>query len=207
MSVSQMTTDMIRLSWLHNSALLSSCVTHYQIFNKSNTNVSLVEQDLLTLPVHLCSVPILSVLLSLLLSVYCLVHHCLSFFPFSLCHCIVCPFIGHCIVCPSIGHCIVCPSIGHCIVCPSIGHCIVCPSIGHCIVCPSIGHCIVCPSMGHCIVCPSIGHCIVCPSSIGHCIVCPSSIGHCIVCPSSTFFYWSLHYLSFYWSLYCLFFY
>ena len=142
MSVPQMTTDMIRLSWLHNnSALLSSCVTHNQIFNESNTKVSLVEQDLLTLPVHLCSVPILSVLLSLLLSVYCFVHHCLSFFPFSLCHCIVYPSIGHCIVCPSsIGHCIVCPSsIGHCIVCPSsIGHCIVCPSsIGHCIVCPS----------------------------------------------------------------------
>ena len=56
--------------------------------------VPLVEQELLTLPVHLSSLPIFSGVRntrSLVLYV-CFVDRCLSF----------CPFCGHCVVCPSI---------------------------------------------------------------------------------------------------------
>jgi hypothetical protein len=56
--------------------------------------VPLVEQELLTLPVHLSSLPIFSGVRntrSLVLCV-CFVDRCLSF----------CPFCGHCVVCPSI---------------------------------------------------------------------------------------------------------
>ena len=45
------------------------------------------------------------------------VDRCLSFYPFSFGHCVVCPSFGHCVVCPSFGHCVVCPSFGHCVVC------------------------------------------------------------------------------------------
>jgi hypothetical protein len=54
--------------------------------------VSLVEQELLTLPEHLNSSQVLSgvrVTRSLVLYV-CFVDRCLSFFPFSFGHCVVC---------------------------------------------------------------------------------------------------------------------
>jgi hypothetical protein len=53
--------------------------------------VLLVEQDMLTLPVHMCSPRILVafLLLSLNFSVLCFIIQCLSFF-FSFGHCIVC---------------------------------------------------------------------------------------------------------------------
>jgi hypothetical protein len=55
--------------------------------------VSLVEQELLTLPEHLSSPPVFSgvrVIRSLVLYV-CFVDHCLSFCTFSFVHCVVCP--------------------------------------------------------------------------------------------------------------------
>ena len=54
--------------------------------------VSLVEQERLTLPKHLSSPPVFSrvrVTRSLVLCV-CFVDRCLSFCPFSSCHCVVC---------------------------------------------------------------------------------------------------------------------
>jgi hypothetical protein len=61
-------------------------------FNRLPRWVPLVEQELLTLPVHLSSLPILSGVRntqSLVLCV-CFVDRCLSF----------CHFCGHCVVCP-----------------------------------------------------------------------------------------------------------
>ena len=54
--------------------------------------VSLVEQELFTLPEHLSSSPVFSwvrVTRSFVLFV-CFVDHCLSYFPFSFDHCVVC---------------------------------------------------------------------------------------------------------------------
>jgi hypothetical protein len=59
---------------------------------KTGTVVTLVKQELLTLPKHLSSTPVFSgvcVTRSLALSV-CVINHCLSFCPFSFGHCVVC---------------------------------------------------------------------------------------------------------------------
>ena len=54
-----------------------------------------VEQEMLTLPEHLSSPPVLvgSVLFNLLFSVWCFVDYCLSFYPFSVVHCVFCSSI------------------------------------------------------------------------------------------------------------------
>jgi hypothetical protein len=54
--------------------------------------VSLVEKELLTLPEHMISPPDFSgVRVTRYLFLYvCSVDHCLSFWPFSFCHCVVC---------------------------------------------------------------------------------------------------------------------
>ena len=66
--------------------------------------MSLVEQELLTLPDHLSSPPVYSgirVTQSLVLYV-CVVDRCLSFCTFSFGHCVVCSSsFGHCVVCSS----------------------------------------------------------------------------------------------------------
>jgi hypothetical protein len=83
---------------------------HHLSTIKSKGRVSLVEQELLTLPEQLSSPPVFSgvhVTRSLVLCV-CFVDHCLSFCPFSFGHCVVCSssiydsvfFVSHCIFCP-----------------------------------------------------------------------------------------------------------
>jgi hypothetical protein len=67
-------------------------MTYHRIDTKLTQRVSLVEQELLTLPVHLSSPPIFSgvrVTRSLVLCV-CFVDRCLSFCAFSFGHCVVC---------------------------------------------------------------------------------------------------------------------
>jgi hypothetical protein len=75
--------------------------------------VAHLEQALLTLPKHLSSPLVFSgirVAPFARASVFCFVHHYLSFCPFSFAHCIVYPSFAHCIVYPSFAHCIVYPS-------------------------------------------------------------------------------------------------
>ena len=66
----------------------------YGFVTRLRRRVPLVEQELLTLPEHLSSSPILSgirVTRSLVLCV-CFLNNCVSFCPFSLGHRVVCPF-------------------------------------------------------------------------------------------------------------------
>ena len=78
-----------------------------------------------------------------------------SFCPFSVDHCIVCPslnygfWLPHCIVCPSLNYGFWLP---HCIVCPYLNYGFWLP---HCIVCPSLNYGFWLP---HCIVCPSLNY-------------------------------------------------
>ena len=86
-SVSQMTTDMFR-SFPH-SWLITGFVT------RLTRRMSLLEQELLTIPEHLGSPPVYSgvrVTRSLVLCA-CFVDHCLSFCTFSFDHCVVCSSI------------------------------------------------------------------------------------------------------------------
>ena len=98
--------------------------------NLVTRRVSLVEQELPTLPKHLSSPPIYNIARPL---VFCVVF-CSSLLacPFSSGNYVVCTFSsGHCVVCPfSSGNYVVCPfSSGHYIVCPfSSGNYVVCPS-------------------------------------------------------------------------------
>ena len=73
----------------------------------------LVEQELVNLPEHLNSPPVFSgvrVTRSLVVCV-CFVDRCLSLFPSSFGHCVVCSSFGHCVVCSSsFGHCVFCSS-------------------------------------------------------------------------------------------------
>ena len=88
--VSQMTTDMFHLS----QTLLGPFLMHEiaGFVTRLTRRVSVVEQELLTLPEHLSSPPSFSrvrITRSLVLFV-CLVDRCLSFCPFSFGHCVVC---------------------------------------------------------------------------------------------------------------------
>jgi hypothetical protein len=65
------------------------------------------QQALRTLPKHLSSPLVFSgirVAPFARASVFCFVHHYLSFCPFSFAHCIVYPSFAHCIVYPSFAH-------------------------------------------------------------------------------------------------------
>jgi hypothetical protein len=67
-------------------------ITSLNLSSTKSWRVSLVEQELLTLPEHLSSLPVFSgvrVTRSLVLYV-CFVDRCLSFCTFSFCHCVVC---------------------------------------------------------------------------------------------------------------------
>ena len=67
----------------------SSFITCHRIWTRTTRQVPLVDQELLTLPEHLCSPPVFSrvrVSRSLVLGV-CFIYHCLSFCTFSLAVC------------------------------------------------------------------------------------------------------------------------
>ena len=71
------------------------CLCHWVESTRLTQRVQLVEQELLTLPVHMSSPPVVSgvrVTRSLVLSV-CFVERCLSFCTFSFVHCVVCSSI------------------------------------------------------------------------------------------------------------------
>ena len=67
----------------HNTVLLSSLMTYYQIFSNSNMMCSLVEPELHTFHPRVHDVQ------SLICLLQCFVVHCLYFCPDSFCHCIV----------------------------------------------------------------------------------------------------------------------
>ncbi len=72
--------------------VLSSFMTYHRFVTRLTRRVSLVEQELLTIPKHLSSPPVFSgirVTRSLVLYV-CFVDRCLSFCTFSFDHCVVC---------------------------------------------------------------------------------------------------------------------
>ena len=72
--------------------VLSSFMTYHRVVTRLARSVPLVEQELLTLQEHLSSPPVFSgvrVTRSLVLCI-CFVDHCLSFCPFSFCHCVLC---------------------------------------------------------------------------------------------------------------------
>ena len=71
----------------------SSCMTYHRFVTRLARRVSLVEQELLTLPEHLSSAPVFNgVRLTRSLVLYvCFVDRCLSFCPLSFGHCGVCP--------------------------------------------------------------------------------------------------------------------
>jgi len=71
----------------------SSCMTYHRFVTRLARRVSLVEQELPTLPEHLSSAPVFNgVRLTRSLVLYvCFVDRCLSFCPLSFGHCGVCP--------------------------------------------------------------------------------------------------------------------
>ena len=84
----------IFLTWGKHFLVLSSFMTYHQVTILTR-RVPLVEQKLLTLPVHLWSPPVFSgvrVTRTLVLCV-CFVDRCLAFCPFSFGHCVVCSSI------------------------------------------------------------------------------------------------------------------
>jgi len=72
--------------------VLSSFMTYHRVCTYINTMDALVEQELLTLPVHLSSPPVLCGVrvTRSLISYVCFVDRCLSLCTFSFDHCVVC---------------------------------------------------------------------------------------------------------------------
>jgi hypothetical protein len=73
-------------------SLLPNLLTISEVVTRFTQRVQLLEQELLTLPKHLSSPPVLSgvcVSRSLVVCI-CFVDHCMSFCPFSFGHCVVC---------------------------------------------------------------------------------------------------------------------
>jgi hypothetical protein len=83
---------MYEIKFLDNAPVYLPLVnTYYRVVTRLRRRVSLVEQELLTLPQHLSSPRFLRVRVTRSLVLYvCFVYRCLSFCTFSFGHCVVC---------------------------------------------------------------------------------------------------------------------
>ena len=72
--------------------ICSTCRKHIPVNSRVTWRVSLVEHELLTLLGHLSSPGFSRVVLpDILFSLWCFVDRCLSFYPFTFDHCVICP--------------------------------------------------------------------------------------------------------------------